>query len=96
MGMEDEVTEATSASDLRIRERPLLSARPREDALDVVVDASGVDEHGHRLLVHFPLQGSLVGVVHHVHVFDFHHRMEDLQYMERLGRGDSMDCIDLC
>jgi hypothetical protein len=65
MGIKDEVTEATSASDLRIRERPILGARPREDALAVVADATGVDEHGHQLLVHCPLQGGLVGVVHH-------------------------------
>ena len=96
MGMEDEVAEATTASDLRIRERPLLGARPREDALALVADAAGVDEHRHQLLVHCPLQGSLVGVVHHVHAVDFHHRTEDSQYMERLGRGDSMDCVYLC
>jgi hypothetical protein len=36
-----------------------------EDALAVVADAAGVDEHGHRLLVHCPLQGGLVGVIHH-------------------------------
>jgi hypothetical protein len=37
----------------------------REDALAVVADAASADEHGHRLLVHCPLQGGLVGVVHH-------------------------------
>jgi hypothetical protein len=96
MGMEDEVAEATTASDLRIRERTLLGARPREGALAVVADAAGVDKSGHRLLVHCSLQGGLVGVVHHVPAVDVHHRTEDSQSMERLGRGDSTDCVDLC